>query len=941
MAGDRSRISYSQSRKYREVVSQQGRVLLEADSNEGQRIFSEEVRHHTLDFVGPCGTPDDGYKITAPPADFQIGPGTMYVSGIRTTLEQTITYTKQPDWLDTAQPQPWTQDLFRPVNQLTQGSSNVILLLREQEITAVEDPALREVALGGPDSAARTRLLQRIAAIPLEGSTCAAAAAAFPAFWSSLGLVYNPKTAELLSRARLQVSMVQTAPPPSPCDPPSASGYLGADNQLIRVQVVEFDAVKQQGKLLWGYHNASTLYRVKALDATTLELASRPVAGEFEPKSGQIAQVLSSAAEIAPPSAGAFPDGAYAAALTGHRAKLNAAYAAETRRVTLPAVLPAIFPLASTTPPLFLRLWEEELLFDLNAPIILTGTGLQVTITAASAGPLYLGDYWSIAVRPLTPNAVYSERYLISPQPPDGPRMWTCSLAVMRPSAAGGVAGFQVEDCRVPFDPLTTPTTTVDNDCCCIKVTPKQASTLQNIIDKAAQSGQGANVAIHLEPGEYKLRSPLLLDQRHKGIIIEACTGVKPVISGSEDPRFANGMIIAIKAEQVTLRGLEFRMLPVKLTDEMRDLMEKVGKEEIPNFGSPPRLIGIGVRAVQCLSLSIEDCDFRLPKDDATFALGVLIQGDNGNIEITGCRFDGVNTDSIGVCLAPALVNVDGVLRHSSVEILRVTGCVFARLRVAILLSSRPLLTFIEGNVTRYVFTSLLVLWYEDKVRRVKQVMDSMDVKNPTAMVKDFLADFKQDTALNRIIAESLLLPLGELGSAAGDRLEFLYSLVDLPIDEATQAKMSAPASLQLTLRDNQFDSRLATGQGGPDTLIWDLVPQTSALTITGNTIRNSSDLPTLVTLQLRAFNVTGNVISNEQIRGNDKDRPAFLVLPSKTGSANRPGPNLFTVTGNTIFGLTNLSEFPRMEWTTQLPEAFLPLLTWEFFNTIIDMGVL
>ena len=49
MAGDRSRISYSQSRKYREVVSQQGRVLLEADSNEGQRIFSEEVRHHALD----------------------------------------------------------------------------------------------------------------------------------------------------------------------------------------------------------------------------------------------------------------------------------------------------------------------------------------------------------------------------------------------------------------------------------------------------------------------------------------------------------------------------------------------------------------------------------------------------------------------------------------------------------------------------------------------------------------------------------------------------------------------------------------------------------------------------------------------------------------------------------------------------------------------------
>src|SRR4051794_31504073 len=103
MAGDRARISYSPSRKYREMLGLQGRVLLEADHNEGQRLFSEDVRHHALDFVGPCGTPDDGYKITAPPADFQIAAGTMYVAGIRNTLEQDTTYSTQPDWLDKAQ----------------------------------------------------------------------------------------------------------------------------------------------------------------------------------------------------------------------------------------------------------------------------------------------------------------------------------------------------------------------------------------------------------------------------------------------------------------------------------------------------------------------------------------------------------------------------------------------------------------------------------------------------------------------------------------------------------------------------------------------------------------------------------------------------------------------------------------------------------------------
>ena len=46
--------------------------MAEADSNEGQRIFTEEVRHDALDFVGPCGTPDDGYKVVSTGPDLQI-----------------------------------------------------------------------------------------------------------------------------------------------------------------------------------------------------------------------------------------------------------------------------------------------------------------------------------------------------------------------------------------------------------------------------------------------------------------------------------------------------------------------------------------------------------------------------------------------------------------------------------------------------------------------------------------------------------------------------------------------------------------------------------------------------------------------------------------------------------------------------------------------------
>jgi hypothetical protein len=500
MAGDRARITYFPPRKYREVVSLQGRVLLEADSNEGQRIFTEEVRHHAFDFVGPSGTPDDGYKVTALPTDFQIGPGTMYVGGLRTTLEQAINYSSQPDWLDTALSQPWTDNLWLPVGALVKSNSHVILVLREQEITAVEDHALREVALGGPDTAARTRLLQRIVAAPTKAGTCAQAAAEMTAFWSSRGLIYDPATATLKSRARLTVTLVTDPPAPSPCDPPSASGYLGADNQLIRVQVVAFDNATGKGKLLWGLNNASTLYRSQAVDPTTVELASRPVSAEFQPRAGNVVQLLFSAADLG--------EGAFAAAITGHRAKLTAPYNPDTRRVTLPNPMPVIFQAPSASP-LFLRLWEDELDFDLNTPVTLTGTGLQVSISLSNPGMLHLGDHWSIGVRPLTPNAVYPERYLTSAQPPDGPRMWACPLAVLLGNGKTLAVG---DDCRLPFDNLVELTARKTGDSCactvCVSAEAHNSGKLplQTAIDNVIKVGGGT---ICLEVGAYRLREPL------------------------------------------------------------------------------------------------------------------------------------------------------------------------------------------------------------------------------------------------------------------------------------------------------------------------------------------------------------------------------------------------------------------------------------------------
>ncbi len=82
MPSDRTRLSYDERQQYRSVVEQQGRAILDADWNEGFQIVAEEQRKEALDFVGPVGTPDNGYEIGFPPAgglifDLNIRPGTM------------------------------------------------------------------------------------------------------------------------------------------------------------------------------------------------------------------------------------------------------------------------------------------------------------------------------------------------------------------------------------------------------------------------------------------------------------------------------------------------------------------------------------------------------------------------------------------------------------------------------------------------------------------------------------------------------------------------------------------------------------------------------------------------------------------------------------------------------------------------------------------------
>jgi len=485
MGSDRARVSYDPNQQYRSVVMQQGRVTLEADWNEAQQIASEELRNETLDIVGPAGTPDDGYKVvlygqpTHPPYDFYIRSGTMYVGGLRAELLVPVQYSSQPDWLDHSTDPDWVS--LSSLAQHPPTDEFIYLLLREQEVSAVEDPDLKDVALGGPDTAQRTRLLQRFVRLATDGKTCVAGLASAVAKWQSEGLWFDSTTMRLTSGSTLQVSYSGQAQT-DPCQPIAQGGYVAPDNQLIRVQISGIDPLTGNPKFLWGFDDASFLYRIDVdpNNSQNLIFESAPVDSEHQPVSGQAIEVLRSAAELS--------NGGYVASLSGFVATLTQNYAPDTQSVTLPpgVFLPAEYLNATQSPPtpLFLRVWQQEIVFTPGKPAALGTTGVQVTLQPPAGLSFHTGDYWMFAVRPATPQAVYPERYNQSPQPPEGPRLWACPLGVI---AWSDEIGTLVADCRNPFDNLIDLYKRQEG-CCTITVRPQDLTktTLQAIIDQAA-----------------------------------------------------------------------------------------------------------------------------------------------------------------------------------------------------------------------------------------------------------------------------------------------------------------------------------------------------------------------------------------------------------------------------------------------------------------------
>jgi Family of unknown function (DUF6519) len=686
MSSDRSRLSDRPRHLYTGIVAQQGRVLLDRDVNDLQDIVLSGLATDVRDIVGPSGTPDDGFRISAPntaptpgfwsppePAttsppeapgsgdDFLIGAGSMYLGGHRIEFPprqsgQAVTYSylDQPDW---PVPDPIAADLTHELVYL-----DAVL----QEVSAVEDPDLLEVALGGPDTAQRLRFVRRVKRETVQASDCATAWEQAIVAWAAQGLTFDPATMRLAAAARLQVSFTEDAGTGDPCDPTATGGYLGADNQLIRVQI-SAPPGSQQPTLVWGYDNASFIYRITSVspDGATLTLASDPPDAFHTPQAGQIVEILTTGSMIAAEPDETDPTGVrqivrVAAAAIGEFHDLAQPYGPLTQGDPTSYIVlskPVGAAIAASALPLFLRVWQAQLPVTIGTPVTLydpntqISTGLEVTLSGANV--LADGTYWQIAVRPSTPQAVYPEDLLTAPRAADGPLRLVCPLAVIDWTAT---AAPSITDCRNTFDNLVNLTRRRPG-CCIVAISPRDltaTTSLQTLIDRAATTAQRATVC--LAAGIYTLSAPLQLGPAHAGIIIESCGGpaVLEVNPAADATAFIEGLVTVAGVAGVSLVGLTLNppsapasgTITRLLVDQLANATDRA---QATSLLLNPR-VAFAVHAIDAPSLTVERCTIIFAEDadsaaDDLLGAAIFLQGN--------CQGFQALDNSFGSTLAP------------------------------------------------------------------------------------------------------------------------------------------------------------------------------------------------------------------------------------------------------------------------------------------------
>ena len=271
MKGDFARFGFNSSKHYSRVLHQQGRVALDADSNEASAILLHHLRMLTRDLFGAGGgPPDSGFSLdldkTANPAVLSLGPGHYYVDGILCENERWTPYAEQPDFT----PAPPVNDEGGDalLEWLAQPSSNqafwVYLDLWERHVSWIEDDSIREPALGGPDTCSRAKVVWQVKALPWDEDGWGNPRENQEACTTPLSSLTGLGTGRMTARVDPGAAFTD------PCIVAPDAAYRGAENHLYRVEVHRAGTAgaADGATFKWSRENGSVAARWLGVDSS-------------------------------------------------------------------------------------------------------------------------------------------------------------------------------------------------------------------------------------------------------------------------------------------------------------------------------------------------------------------------------------------------------------------------------------------------------------------------------------------------------------------------------------------------------------------------------------------------------------------------------------------------------------------------------------------------
>ncbi len=353
-------------------------------------------------------------------------------------VQRVVSYTSQPDYLTpkyATAADPAKGELSKL--KLDDGTYLAYLHVWEEHITALDDPLIRETALGGPDTTTRIKnvwqveLLPAATIIPDKNKLDGKQPSCRTRFkeWDDL-------VAASTGRMNARANFVEDDK--NPCLLPPDSGYQRLENQLYRVEIQKGGPLGT-ATFKWSRENGSILTTIEKVQGNTFTVAD---VGKDE--------FLS------------FVAGGWAEIVDDEAVQENTPYQlvhinrVDTNKHEIE--LDALDAGFQTKKRLKLRRWDhagESIPDALKTEAKWTSLegGVEVYF---HAGTYRAGDYWLIPARTATgdiewpPYAIPNTKPI--PQPPRGTRHHYCRLALIE---VGKGATKIVDDCRKLFPTLT------------------------------------------------------------------------------------------------------------------------------------------------------------------------------------------------------------------------------------------------------------------------------------------------------------------------------------------------------------------------------------------------------------------------------------------------------------------------------------------------------